>query len=342
MSLSSLIREREVRDRLRAIIKRPPKGRAPLELLAPPQSSNYQAVGIAFDYLLRFGVQRINPRSRANSWIAEDGLKALKDGEGRTPEINVENFERSITRWFTKEARIVAEARSYLQEARQLHTAFMAGAAPTDGLLKSAIRLAYLDLVFRDGGEYFDIQSMRSIKEENIADLWRLLSLVNPGNFRANKACHLNPTFGGASRLVRGADADLLIDGRLIEIKTTSKSYVRPETFDQLVGYYFLLRLGGMDIRNRSIDYDREICRIEFLEVYMSRFGTLQVFPIKELVEEEEFRTFAAWLVQHLIGRRPEDWRHLAACNTNDAVEWCSLKKSQGASGIRRSSVVGS
>lgn len=42
-------------------------------LLAPPKTNNSQLVGVAFDYLLRFYLQKLNdlPYDRENQWVAE-------------------------------------------------------------------------------------------------------------------------------------------------------------------------------------------------------------------------------------------------------------------------------
>lgn len=102
MSLSSVIREPEVRERLRETVK--PRARMPSqELLAPPITSNYAIVGIAFDYLFRFGLQRLNHRAQTGRWIADSGLEALQASDGLTPEVDIENFERSRGRQFAKE-----------------------------------------------------------------------------------------------------------------------------------------------------------------------------------------------------------------------------------------------
>ncbi len=68
----------------------------------------------------------------------------------------------------------------------------------------------------------------------------------------------LNPTFAGSS-LVGGADADLIADGCLIEIKTSKDSRIRPEWIHQLVGYLLL------------DDDDRRAIRT--VGIYMSRQG---------------------------------------------------------------------
>ena len=48
------------------------------ELLAPPQTKNYSLIGTAFDYLLRFHLERLNPNTLKKPWIAEEGVELTK------------------------------------------------------------------------------------------------------------------------------------------------------------------------------------------------------------------------------------------------------------------------
>lgn len=71
MSLTSLIREPQVSMLFQEAVRLP--GRLPNRpLLAPPLSQNYRRVRTAFDYLLRFYLQRLNPAARSSRWIAEE------------------------------------------------------------------------------------------------------------------------------------------------------------------------------------------------------------------------------------------------------------------------------
>lgn len=79
----------------------------------------------------------------------------------------------------------------------------------------------------------------------------------------------LNPTFVG-SRDVGGADADLLVDGRLIDIKTTKASTLTADWIRQLVGYALL-------------DYD-DVYAIRSLGLYLARHGELLTWPIEDLL----------------------------------------------------------
>lgn len=73
-----------------------------------------------------------------------------------------------------------------------------------------------------------------------------------------------NPTFLGSSD-VGGADADLIVDDRLIEIKTTKRKSLDRVTAYQLVGYLLL-------------DYDDKY-GINRLGFYASRVPALILWP---------------------------------------------------------------
>ena len=70
----------------------------------------------------------------------------------------------------------------------------------------------------------------------------------------------LNPSFDG-SRDIGGADADLIVDGTLIDIKTTIKQEIKPEWLWQILGYTLL-------------DYSDSF-QINAIGLYMSRQGIL-------------------------------------------------------------------
>jgi hypothetical protein len=80
----------------------------------------------------------------------------------------------------------------------------------------------------------------------------------------------LNPTFDGSAE-IGGADADLIVDGTLIELKTTKQeSFERVNHLFQLLGYALL-------------DYSDRY-RIERVGVYLARRGLLIDWHIDELL----------------------------------------------------------
>ena len=75
----------------------------------------------------------------------------------------------------------------------------------------------------------------------------------------------LNPTFVG-SRDLLGADADLIVEGCLVEIKTTIQRRVRDNWIDQLLGYVLL-------------DYEDQF-QINEVAIYLARQQTTLRWPI--------------------------------------------------------------
>lgn len=246
-------------------------------MLAPPLTTNYGIVGSAFDYLLRFYVGRLNPEARTTGWVAGAGLFLLR---GSRPEI----FE------------IASE---YFIRVRVQYQKYMQDGILTDDLITGAIRLAYLDVIFRAGVDKFDEASFRSPDDRDVADLQALMSIVREQDFKSQKACHLNPTFGSASILVGGGDADLLIDDKLIDIKTTKNLVLQRQYFHQLVGYYVLMSLGGVDVkRSVNVNYLRDVCEVKQLCIYYSRHGYLHSMPLTDLIDPDNLPNFAKWFTE--------------------------------------------
>ncbi len=79
----------------------------------------------------------------------------------------------------------------------------------------------------------------------------------------------LNPTFSG-SRDVGGADADLVVDGCLIDIKTSITPQIKAKYLYQLAGYLLL-------------DYDDKL-QVDSVGIYMARQGILFTWPVVEFL----------------------------------------------------------
>jgi hypothetical protein len=79
----------------------------------------------------------------------------------------------------------------------------------------------------------------------------------------------LNPVFAG-SIYVGGADADLILDRRLIEIKTTADARLDQNWLLQLLGYVLL-------------DWDNEF-RIDGLGILYARQATFAKWPLGEVL----------------------------------------------------------
>jgi hypothetical protein len=149
--------------------------------------------------------------------------------------------------------------------------------------------LAQLDTFFRCG---LPSESFGTTEDADVEDLRRKLGLARrlPSSpFVSSRVCVLNPSFDKASRLVGGADADVLIDDTLIDVKTTKRLLFTAEMFRQLVGYYVLSKVGGIahGVRPKP--------QIRHLAVYFARFGVFASLPVERVVTASNFPAFLHW-----------------------------------------------
>lgn len=156
----------------------------------------------------------------------------------------------------------------------------------TDALIKSSLSLAYLDPIYRAGRGHEYIGT--SVNDRDAEDLRGLISIVEPGIFHSKDLCLLNPTFGIASMMVGGADADVVIDNTMIDVKTTKKLELKREYFDQLLGYYVLHQFGGIGELEPKIEISK-------LGIYFSRHAYLHVFDLQDIINESTFHDFVQW-----------------------------------------------
>lgn len=290
MSLTSFIASPAVRQGFRSAIAKP-TFRCGRDILAPPQTNRYGLVGTAFDYLLRFHLERLNPGTKKHKWVARLGVELLRKGTS-----------------------IRALAERFLTQAEQDYDRYIKCGFVTDELLSSALRLATLDVIFRAGEGVIREEHLLKVDELDVVDLRNLLAVVPEDEFKAQAFCALNPTFGYASLLVGGADADIVIDDGLIEIKTTKNLTLERKYIDQLIGYYVLAKLGG--IAGSAADDARvDGWEIRWFGIYFARHGYLHRLRVDELIRAEELPGFAKWFVE-------------AACPSEDArLSFCKQFK---------------
>ncbi len=132
---------------------------------------------------------------------------------------------------------------------------------------------------------------------EDVRDLRSLMKLIRPELFPSTRRCLLNPTFGAASRNIGGADADLILDDMLIDIKTTKHSVLSQDHFNQLIGYYALHELSGLkDGRRKS--------RINRLGIYFARHAYIEVFAVKDVINPDTFPSFLKWFSNRTTQKR--------------------------------------
>jgi len=274
MSLTSFISIPEVRQRFAATFTKPPF-KTDAKIVAEPLTNHYSLVGTAFDYLTRFYLRYLNPESIESPWVAELGRERLR----RFPEL-------FVTKGFKPREikRALGKADDIISRAKKLCLTYERTGKITDDLIASAVCLSQLDLLFRPS--IID-SNMGQVDKKDVEDLRNLISAIDVNLFKAEKLCVLNPTFGKGSELVGGADCDLLIDNILIDIKTTKTLKFQRDHFNQLVGYYILFTIGGVD--------GAPSANIKHVGIYYSRYSLLHTIPITTLTENTHFTEFKKW-----------------------------------------------
>jgi hypothetical protein len=250
MSLTSFLQQnQDARHYLGVAFRKPaiPK----TALLAPTLTKNPTIVGTAFDYLVRLVLQKINPIAiERRYWVAEGAVVRL-------PET------------------VQKRGHEIVQDARDLFKDFLNNGEMSHHVISAACYLAQLDIFFRTS-RYAD-QIGVAPTEADVQDLRALLAVLPLDQFRAKTACFLNPTFGDASIAIGGADADLIIDDLLLDIKVRKDGLIHTDDFHQLIGYYLLCQIGGLD----GVHCTPTVERLGF---YFARYGLLTAWPVAELV----------------------------------------------------------
>ena len=274
MSLTSFIKEPDVRAKFAETFSLP-KINLNAELKAPPITRNYSLVGTAFDYLLRFYIKQHNPNAITKDWVAISALQCVEDDTLRN------NLEKTV------------------DNAKITYKKYLKDGILTDDILKIAILLAKIDPIYRAGYIYPNIDV---VDEGDIQDLRNLINLVEDNAFTANKICLLNPTFGKASGLVGGADADIVIDNRIIDMKTTKFLKLKKQDFHQLIGYYILSLLCGIDGADENLN-------IQTISIYFCRYGVFLDLTIPSPnssmihISDSKFKEFVKWFVEKASGK---------------------------------------
>ena len=274
MSLTSFIKEPDVRKKFAETFPLP-KIELKAEIKAPPITRNYSLVGTAFDYLLRFYIKQNNPKAITKEWIAEIALQCIEESTLRN------------------------QLKKTVDDAKIVYQKYLDDGDLTDDVLKIAILLAKIDPIYRAG--YID-PNINVVDNGDIQDLRNLINLVEKNNFIAKEICLLNPTFGEASRLVGGADADIIIDNRIIDMKTTKFLKLKEQDFHQLIGYYVLSLIGGIDGSKGKIN-------IETVSIYFCRHGISLPLMVPSAnssiikISDEDFEKFIKWFVERASGK---------------------------------------
>ncbi|WP_216329094.1 hypothetical protein [Deinococcus aestuarii] len=261
MSLTGLLKTSpDLRDLLDAALKPAPALRVPppqVPRLCAPDRAN--VVGTANDYALRWRLERYY-RIRGvpvvlGPWVAEHGAQLSRMGS------------------------VGAEAgplvQNLLDEGRRAHARFVGGDEKylSAESCRALLGLAALDFIYRQGDASV---VFAGVPKEDVQDLMGLARVRDEALLGGAGRVVLNPHFGQASELVGGADADFLLDGLLVDLKTVLRPNLTAEVRRQLLGYVVCWQLNG-----ERVNEDLAV-RLEEVGVCFGRHG----YTVREGLEE--------------------------------------------------------
>ena len=258
MSLSSFLERPEVKEHFKKhfpVSEIIGKVKAPIRV--PSTNLNPGVVGTAFDYLLRFAIEENRKKVHKTEWVAEKAIRHVKE-------------------FWPDDLKV---AQTILREARQRHSKFLQSGNLEDDLIKSTIKIGFLEATSKSGRNYV----RERVRLPNVKEVRSLYELaIESDIFFSRRRCYLNPGFGEASDLIGGADADLIIGDTLIELKTEKHMKIDRGLY-QLIGYYLLSEIAG------------EPTKINNIAIYFARYGVLCSMPIEIITNRRRFSSFVKW-----------------------------------------------
>ena len=303
LSLTKFIELPDVKTKFRQEFEKP-RFSVNKPLLAPVITSDPQKIGIAFDYLARFYASYLNSNAVSHQWVAEKSLEVLnviKDDDTvitapNSRLIKVKNIDKSpegfIEGWRKAKYKYYSRAKITIKKAKKNLRTYLKTGKMSDKLISSALDLATLDNLVTAG--YVPPLEQTQPDKNDVEDLRQLISIINPETIKADHTCVLNPTFGPEAAKLMGAEGDIVIDDVLIDIKTYGNLKIDRDIFNQLLGYYTLYRIGGI----QGMPPNNQINK---LGVYFSRHGYLHTYRVEDLINESKYLAFIAWFKKRAL-----------------------------------------
>ena len=285
MSLTSYVKEESVRERIDESF--PNRGvRAQKEIEAEPQTNHYALVGTAVDYLARFELRRNTPNVQSGPWVAEISLELAR-----------EHFPG-----------VASDVRDAIDRAKDERDEYLETGTMSRSLVESSLDLARIDGIYRGGRPPEDLGEY---DEGDIEDCLRLMEVFDGCDALDGNDVYLNPEFGLASRFVGGADADIILDGKLIDFKVTGKATFKVGYWRQLVGYLVLAdahttlhESGIYDKMGLGDDPEaRPLPDIDEIGVYFARHGEFSSVPADAVYGIDGYREFGLWFVKSAMDK---------------------------------------
>ncbi len=291
MSLTTYVKAPDITSRIREFRPNLPRSLG-VPIKVPARSKRYTLIGTAFDYFLRFELKRRAPHSIETEWVAEHCVRTTSTAERGNSmvfgPVSISGDEGSLTLLDSMAEVVPSVIRKARADVADYVSSNFANQAARSSIAAHAIRLAKIDAIYRAG--YLD-PTLADALPEDVEELLALIEVAPFNELIDDTQMILNPTFGSSSRIVGGADCDLIRGGLMVDFMTTIKSEISLQKLDQIFGYYLLAR------RERSID--KAFPKIDTVGVYFARHGHLLTIDAKEFTNRPGFEELEAWFFEN-------------------------------------------
>lgn len=259
---------RQANTELRATETIRPKANAPELAKVRPADRNpypYSDVGMAIDYRFRYYFSATGEEKL----VARQGGYMLANKYRRMPQRLIDEFFTGLEATLLDLA--PANRRLSHDQEMLLNRYCFVLALLEQAFRMPPVRLRRSLLFFR--GEHLSVSELLAIPQEPWLEDMQSLSWLFYEKFKEHLAgtdFRLNPTFEGSAD-IGGADADLIVNHCLIDIKTTVDPRVQNRIIYQLMAYVLL-------------DYNNE-CRLREVGLYFSRQGITIRWSLESLLD---------------------------------------------------------
>lgn len=272
MSLHGLLNSKDVRAAVKPLIRNP--GMPSREILVERTVGKAHRVGTALDYLVRFGLASRFEASMRRT-MAEHAAR-IGATWGRIGPASA---------WDQKH---VGEARERLMEGTS-------GDMIEPETAGAAMVLARFEIFYRS----HQAKALETpTAEEEINELIALFEVVPWDRFEPKTRLVLNPAFGEGSSTLGGADADIVLDHAVLEIKTVNHVKVGIAAIRQAVCYALLANRYGLDEETSPAD-------ITSIGFYLSRSAWLDIMPLSDCIDPDDHGAVLEILLDAAERRRP-------------------------------------
>lgn len=264
MSVTTLLKDPEVRNFVSGLVTVPKVDKYPV-VQVPMGTTDPGRMGSAIDYGIRMWLEARHGGKVTNPWVAEMGKDSGK----------LSAIDKSIVQKFLNETHL------YFKTVSKVDSEFA----------ERCWALAGLDVLYRVGIRPVNLIDLPTMEEVN--EIKMMMKGVFDNFPKPKKYCLLNPTFGTASLMVNGADADVIQDDTIIEIKTTKKQ--RPYLSDYLYQLAFYAALADLSV----VDGLKKVTPMKKLGIYFSRHFLYLEWELSELISKENMGKLQDWILDH-------------------------------------------